>query len=236
MYSWESAAVRADRLMSLLLLLQTHGKLPAPELARRLEVSVRTVLRDVEALSASGVPVYAERGRHGGIALLAGWRTDVAGLTEAEARALFSVTGRGGQAPAAAPFESALRKLLAAAPAAARDDPARHRERVLVDAAAWRRSPEPTPFLGPLQDALWAQRRVVLRYEHGSGPPARRRLVDPYGLVSKNGVWYLVGACDGEARMFRVSRVRDVTATAEAARCPPDLDLAAVWAGLQAGV
>ena len=227
--------MRADRLMSLLLLLQAHGKLTAPDLARRLEVSVRTVMRDVEALSTAGVPVYAERGRGGGIVLLPGWRTDVAGLTEAEARALFSATGRGALpgTGAAAPFESALRKLLAAVPAASRRDLARSRERVLVDPAAWRSAPEPVPHLGALQDALWEQRRVVLRYEHGGRPPARRRLVDPWGLVSKNGTWYLVAASGGQPRMFRVSRVRAVTATAEPSACPDDLDLAAVWARLQ---
>ncbi|NIZ91163.1 helix-turn-helix transcriptional regulator [Kineococcus rubinsiae] len=221
--------MRADRLLSMLLLLQTHGRLPAPQLAQRLEVSVRTVLRDVEALSASGVPVFTERGRHGGIALLPGWRTDVVGLTAAEGRALVSAPGQGPE------FRSALRKVLASAPAPQRDQLQRAGERVLSEPAGWHRAPVPGPHLAALQEAVFAGSRVVLDYRHSGQDAPRRRTVDPHGLVAKGGIWYLVAAHRGTPRLFRVDRVSGVRATGAPAAAP-EAPLAQVWARLRAEV
>jgi predicted DNA-binding transcriptional regulator YafY len=235
--------VRADRLISLLLLLQAHGQLPAPELAKRLEVSVRTVFRDMDALSAAGFPVYAERGRAGGCALLPGFKTDVSGLTAAEAQALFVLTG-GGATPVAdlglsAPARSALQKLAAGLPASVRPQAEKLARHILVDARGWYRatSPETTGgdrWLETLRSAVLDGRRVRLRYESQRGSEAR--LIDPWGLVTKAGIWYLVAAHRGRPRMYRISRVARATVLKEPAQRPADLDLATVWQRLRAEV
>jgi predicted DNA-binding transcriptional regulator YafY len=223
--------VRSDRLLATLLLLQTHGRLPAPEIARRLEVSTRTVARDVEALSSAGVPVYCERGRRGGVALVEGYRTDVTGMTDDEVRALVAVGASGGAlGPALA---SASRKLLAALPEARREDVDRARRRLLVEQEGWRRAPEDLPALPALDAALVADERVRIRYATGDAAVATWRTVDPYGLVSKAGTWYLVAAHRGQPKMYRVGRVRDVAATGRPARRPDERDLAEVWAELR---
>ncbi|MHC1559543.1 helix-turn-helix transcriptional regulator [Actinomycetospora sp. C-140] len=224
--------MRSDRLLATLLLLQTHGRLPAPEIARRLEVSTRTVQRDVEALSSAGVPVYCERGRRGGVALLEGYRTDVTGMTDDEVRALVALgaSADGALGPALA---SASRKLLAALPEARRDDVDRARRRLLVEHQGWRRAPEDLPALPALDAALVADERVRMQYATGDSPRATWRTVDPYGLVSKAGTWYLVAAHRGQPKMYRVSRVRAVTATGTPARRPDERGLAEVWGELR---
>lgn len=191
--------VKADRLLSILLLLQTRGRVPAHELAERLEVSVRTIYRDVEALSAAGVPVYAERGRHGGIELLAGFRTDVTGLTADESRALFVLAAQGAHAALGldAALGSALRKVMAALPAPHRPAAETTGRRILVDSARWKRGPQEPVDLDALQDAVFTDRRLRLRYRHGGDTEPRTYTVDPYGLVSKAGVWYLVADLRG---------------------------------------
>jgi len=238
MYSCDSCGMRADRLISLFLLLQAHGRMPAPELARRLEVSVRTVFRDMDALSTVGFPVYAERGRAGGCALLPGFRTDVSGLTAAEAQALFVLTS-GGSSPAAElglsePARSALRKLAAGLPASIRPRAEDQSRLVLVDSRGWLRSADPDRWLETLRGAVFDGRRLRLRYRSERGPATR--LVDPWGLVAKAGVWYLVAAHRGRPRMYRVSRVAHATVLPSAAKRPADLDLAAVWQELRAEV
>ena len=224
--------MRSDRLLATLLLLQTHGRLPAPEIARRLEVSTRTVQRDVEALSAAGVPVYCERGRRGGVVLVEGYRTDVTGMTDDEVRALVALgaSSDGALGPALA---SASRKLLAALPEARRDGVDRARRRLLVEHQGWRRAPEDLPALPALDAALVADERIRMRYATGDTPRATWRTVDPYGLVSKAGTWYLVAAHRGRPKMYRVSRVRAVTATGTPARRPDERDLAEVWGELR---
>ena len=223
--------MRADRLLSLLFLLQTHGRCTAPDLARRLEVSPRTVLRDVEALSAAGVPVWTERGRGGGISLVQDWRTDVTGFTPAEARALFS--GSAGTADPQRPaWESAVRKLLAATPADRREPFARAAERVLVEPAGWRSREERPAHLAALQEAVFSARRIRMRYRSAGATRASTRTLDPLGLVAKGGTWYLVAAPAGAGpdweRLFRVDRVVRVEVLDEAV--PADLPaLAAVW-------
>src|SRR5437899_294031 len=173
--------MRSDRLVSVLLLLQAHGRLSARDLAGRLEVSERTIHRDVEALSAAGVPVYAERGRHGGIALLPGYRTDVSGLTSAEARALFVFAGRGTLADLGLEGElrSALRKLLSVLPEPHRPGAERAADRVVVDPRGWMRSRDDLPHLATVQEAVWRDRRLRIRYRRPGAPDAAERGFGP---------------------------------------------------------
>ena len=229
--------MRSDRLLSLLLILQARGRVTAPVVAAELEVSVRTVYRDVEALSAAGVPVWTEQGRGGGIALLPGYRTDMTGLTADESRALVALTGRAvpddlGMGTALA---AAVHKLVAAVPASHRPAAEQARDRVLVDHTGWYRRSAPAPHLTTVQEAVWADRRLRVRYRHGDGEAAGY-LLDPYGLVVKAGVWYLVAAHRGRARLFRVDRLLAAEVVEAAARRPDDLDLAAEGARLRADV
>ncbi|MER6090305.1 helix-turn-helix transcriptional regulator [Streptomyces bluensis] len=227
--------MKADRLLSILLLLQTRGRVPAHELAERLEVSVRTIYRDVEALSASGVPVYAERGRHGGIELLAGFRTDVTGLTADESRALFVLAAQG--AHAALGLEkalgSALRKVMAALPAPHRPAAEATSRRVLVDASRWKGGPRRAVDLETLRDAVFADRRLRLSYLHSGAAEPSTYTVDPYGLVSKAGVWYLVADRRGKPRLFRADRVRSATVLSDPVKRRPGVELADVWEALR---
>ncbi|WP_406092291.1 helix-turn-helix transcriptional regulator [Streptomyces sp. NBC_01013] len=223
--------MKSDRLLSILLLLRTRGLVPATELAERLDVSVRTIYRDVEALSASGVPVYAERGRHGGITLLPGYRTDVTGLTADESRALFVLASDGVHAALGLDeaIGSALRKVMAALPAPHRPAAELTSRRILVDPVRWRSGPRATVDIADLHDAVFADRRLQLRYRHSGTRIARTYTVDPYGLVVKAGIWYLVADRDGEPRLFRADRVRGVTATEEPVVRRPGVELARVW-------
>ncbi|WP_405783351.1 YafY family transcriptional regulator [Streptomyces sp. NBC_01378] len=227
--------MKSDRLLSILLLLQTRGRVAAPELAERLEVSVRTIYRDIEALSASGVPVYAERGRHGGIALLPGYRTDVTGLTADESRALFILAAQGAHSALGldSAFRSALRKVMAALPEPHRPAAELTNRRILVEASRWRGGPLPAVDLGVLQEAVLAERRLRLRYRHSGTDTPRTYTVDPYGLVSKAGVWYLVADRRAEPRLFRADRVREATLTDAPVRRRPGVRLADAWAVLK---
>jgi predicted DNA-binding transcriptional regulator YafY len=217
--------MRADRLVATLLLMQTRGRVTAAELAAELEISVATARRDLEALSTAGVPVYPQPGRGGGWRLVGGARTDLSGLTAREAQALFLLAG---PAAAAAPeVKSALRKLLGALPGTFRADAAAAAEAVLVDQAGWgERVKDRPPMVSLLRDAVIARRRVRLAY---AGREKTERLVDPWGLVDKDDVWYLVAGTAKGRRTFRVDRIVAAAATAEAADRPSDLELAAVW-------
>ncbi|MGW7274055.1 helix-turn-helix transcriptional regulator [Streptomyces sp. NPDC054864] len=227
--------MKSDRLLSILLLLQTRGQVPAHELADRLEVSVRTIYRDIEALSASGVPVYAERGRHGGIALLPGFRTDVTGLTADESRALFILASQGAHAALGldAALGSALRKVMAALPAPHRPAAELTSRRILVDSARWMPGPrgsDPVAVdLDVLQDAVFSDRRLRLRYRHSGAARPHTYTVDPYGLVSKAGVWYLVADRRGAPQLFRADRVQAAHLTDLPVRRRLGIELADVW-------
>ncbi|CCK27300.1 DeoR family transcriptional regulator [Streptomyces davaonensis JCM 4913] len=227
--------MKSDRLLSILLLLQTRGRVTAPELAERLEVSVRTIYRDVEALSASGVPVYAERGRHGGIELLRGFRTDVTGLTADESRALFVLSAQGTHAALGldAALGSALRKVMAALPAPYRPAAEVASRRILVDATRWNGGPQPPADLDALQDAIFTDRRLKLRYRHGRETRIRTYTVDPYGLVAKAGVWYLVADSRGKPRLFRADRVQSATVLPDPVKRRPGVELADAWTQLR---
>ncbi|MFI5773223.1 helix-turn-helix transcriptional regulator [Streptomyces sp. NPDC051658] len=223
--------MKSDRLLSILLLLQTRGLVPATELAERFEVSVRTIYRDIEALSASGVPVYAERGRHGGIALLPGFRTDVTGLTADEARALFVLAAEGAHAALGldVALGSALRKVMAALPEPHRPAAELTSRRILVDPVRWMSGPQPAVDVAELHDAVFADRRLRLSYRHSGTSDPRTYTVDPYGLVVKAGVWYLVADRDGVPRLFRADRVRRATLTDEPVVRRPGAELADLW-------
>jgi predicted DNA-binding transcriptional regulator YafY len=223
--------MRADRLLSILLLLQVSQRLTAGDLARRLEVSKRTVYRDMEALSSAGVPVYAERGSGGGWSLLEAYRTDLNGLSEAEAQTLFLanpshlLSDLGWRQTA----ETALIKLLAALPGSQRRDAEFVRQRIHIDVTGWRGSTEDVSVLPTLQEAIWQERKLALTYRRGDGATVERQ-VEPLGLVAKGSVWYLVAAVEAEPRTYRVSRVQAAEVMTESFVRPETFDLAAYWA------
>ena len=222
--------MRADRLLSIMLLLQVQQRVTSRELARRLEVSERTIHRDMDALGAAGIPIYAERGAGGGWALSEGYQTNLTGLNEAEIQALFLATPPQlladlGLHQAA---DAALIKLMAALPTISRRDAEFARQRIHVDGAGWLRAREDVPFLPTIQEALWQDRKLNLTYQRGDDCIVER-LVDPLGLVAKGSIWYLVAAVDGAMRTYRVARVRAAAVTDQPCERPADFDLAAHW-------
>jgi predicted DNA-binding transcriptional regulator YafY len=223
--------MRADRLLSIVLLLQAHRQLTAGELARRLEVSARTVHRDMEALSAAGIPVVAERGTGGGWSLLGEYRTNLTGLNEAEVQSLFVTkpTRLLADLNLEKAAEGALLKLLAALPAAYRRGAEYARQRIHVDVTGWQNADEAAPLLRVLQEAVWQERRLRLTYQRGDCDTVER-LVEPLGLVAKGSVWYLVAAVGETVRSYRVSGIRTAEFTGEACVRPQGFDLAAFWA------
>src|SRR5687768_4942763 len=205
--------MRADRLVAALLVLQAKGRVTAVELARELEISVKTARRDLEALSVAGIPVYAQPGRGGGWSLLGGARTDLSGLTAAEARTLFLVAGPSSTlAPEA---KAALRKLVQALPGTFRAEAEAAASAVVIDPAAWggRVAAKP-PHLDALQRAVIEGVQVRLGYADRAGRESER-IVHPLGLVEKDAVWYLIANTEAGLRTFRVWRVRSVTLTRE---------------------
>jgi predicted DNA-binding transcriptional regulator YafY len=222
--------VRADRLVAIVLLLQAHRQLTAPELAERLEVSERTVRRDLDALLMAGVPLYSQRGRGGGWALLDGHKMNLSGMTPAEAQALFLVAGPGalGGLGVEDGVRSALRKLMSQLPEAAKEHAMKASAAVHVDPATWGREAEEAPHLTQLREAVVQGVQIEIGYAKPGQPPATR-LIHPYGLVAKAGVWYLVAGSEAGIRTFRVSRVTDVAATQEPVVKPDDFDLAQAW-------
>lgn len=221
--------MRAARLISIVLLLQSREAMTAGELARELEVSERTVYRDMEALSAAGVPVYADQGRGGGYRLVGGYRTRLTGLTREEAEALFlsGLPGPAGDMGRGDAVAAAELKVLAALPASLRDAPARAGQRFHLDAPGWFGESGPPPLLRDLARAVWDDERVELRYRRKDAEVAR--VADPYGLVLKNGAWYLVARVGGSPRTYRVDRVTDVRPTGEFFDRDEDFDLAGHW-------
>ncbi|MGI5271723.1 helix-turn-helix transcriptional regulator [Nonomuraea sp. CA-218870] len=228
--------MRADRLVSLVLLLRRHGRLSATALARELEVSTRTVLRDIEALSAAGVPVYAERGRHGGFALLPGFRTELTGLNHDEALALL-VAGsrRGAQAfGLGSALASAMLKVVDALPESHRETAAGAAGRLLIDPEtdllARRSAAEEVPdaVVAEVLRAVFAGHRLRIHYAAVDQTP-EWRTVDPIGLVTVRETGYLLAMRSGEDRTYRLSRIRAAERLAEPARRPDQVDLDRVW-------
>lgn len=247
--------MRADRLVAALLLMQARGRVTAAELAEELEVSVATARRDLEALSTAGIPVYPQAGRGGGWSLLGGARTDLSGLTAHEAQALFLLAGPA--APAAPEVRSALRKLLRALPQTFRADAEAAAGAVVVDPTRWGEPEKERPALvRVLQDAVVRRRKVRLAYEGRSGGGSRggnggaaegrsgsvssdgpgsgsreraERVVEPWGLVAKDDIWYLLAGTERGRRTFRVDRIAGAEVTELEFERPDDFALAREW-------
>jgi predicted DNA-binding transcriptional regulator YafY len=222
--------MRASRLVSLMLLLQTRGRLTAAELAAELEVSVRTIYRDVDALSEAGVPIYAERGPHGGVRLVDGYRTRLTGLTDGEAEALFlsGLPGPAAELGLGTVVAAARLKVLAALPPELRARASRINQRFHLDAPGWFQSSEAAPYLQTLSTAVWEDRRIALQYGRSDGRSVERQL-EPLGLVLKGGIWYLVAGTGGQPRTYRVSRIASVTLLESRFERPDAFDLGRYW-------
>jgi predicted DNA-binding transcriptional regulator YafY len=222
--------MRADRLVATLLLMQARGRVTAAEVADELEVSVATARRDLEALSAAGIPVYPQPGRGGGWQLVGGARTDLSGLTATEAQALFLLVG---PAAAVAPeAKAALRKLVAALPGTFRADAQAAADAVVIDPAGWgERVRTRSDVVSVLQQAVVWRRKVRFGYA-SRGRERTERLVAPWGLVDKDEVWYLIAGTDRGQRTFRVDRMTNVEVTGESFTRPADFDLSAAWTGV----
>ncbi|MFG1966930.1 helix-turn-helix transcriptional regulator [Nonomuraea sp. NPDC049028] len=219
--------MRADRLVATLLLMQRRGRVTAAELAGELEVSVATARRDLEALSAAGIPVYPQAGRGGGWSLVGGARTDLSGLSATEAQALFLLVG-----PAAAvsgEAKAALRKLVRALPQTFRADAEAAAGATMIDPTRWgerdRRRPE---LVDLLQAAVVRRRKVRLTYA-GSARERSERLIDPWGLIDKDDIWYLIAGTERGQRTFRIDRIIEAEPTDQTAERPDDFTLADAW-------
>lgn len=222
--------MRADRLLSILLLLQNHGRMTSRQLAERLEVSERTVHRDMEALSASGVPVYAMRGADGGWALAEGYRSNLTGMKIDELQSLLvaSPTALLNDLGLRENYDSAFLKLLSALPQTVQQDTMHVRQRLHIDGAGWHESSETFPFLPVVQDAVWLSRKLSIRYQREDS--IVERIVCPLGLVAKRSTWYLVAQVGEDMRTYRISRLLDAQMLDEAFTRPTDFDLAHYWA------
>lgn len=221
--------MRASRVFSILTTLQARGQVTAPELAAACEVSVRTIYRDIDALAASGVPVYADRGAEGGYRLLDGYRVRLNGLSQGEAEALFMA---GLPGPAAAlgldvAMVGAQTKLMAALPEHLRPNARGMQQRFHLDAPGWFGATEEPKHLRAIAGAVLRENLIEIRYQ--SWKAERRRRVAPLGLVLKGGSWYLAGGIDGSVRSYRVARVLDCIVLEDAFARPDGFDLAAYW-------
>ena len=219
----------ASRLLSILMLLQTRGRMSAAALAREFEVSVRTIHRDIDQLSAGGVPVYADRGRAGGFALMDGYRTKLTGLTQPEAEAIFlaGLPGPAAQLGLSDLLSAARLKLLAALPANVQPDAERIASRFHLDPTAWFRAADTLPQLPVVARAVWSAHYLKLRYRNMGEVYARK--LGPLGLVLKGGVWYLVAQSNKSIRTYRVAAMIDAELTDEKFVRPKKFDLAAHW-------
>ncbi|WP_151734447.1 helix-turn-helix transcriptional regulator [Paenibacillus tengchongensis] len=221
--------MRADRLITIMLLLQNRGKMTAGELAATLEVSERTVVRDMEALSAAGIPIFAERGRAGGWSLSEGFRTSLTGMKPQELGSLLLSAD-----PAILralgleeDFSSAVRKLEAAAAKTAGRPVDDFSQRIHIDGEGWRPTGEAFPYLSLLQQAVLENRKTEITYNKAD--PSERRLILPLGLIAKRGVWYVAAEHGGTVKSFRVSRITEAHLTNEHFQRPVSFDLAAYW-------
>jgi predicted DNA-binding transcriptional regulator YafY len=223
--------VLASRLLSILILLQTRGRMSASELAVHFEVSIRTIHRDIDQLSAAGIPVYGERGRSGGFRLRDGYRTRLTGLTQSEAETLFlaGLPGPAAQLGLADALSAARLKLLAALPRNVQPSAERIAARFHLDAVAWFHGVDELPSLPTIAGAAWSDRVLKLRYRRSGDTEARPRTLAPLGLVLKAGIWYLVAQSGKSIRTYRVANIHDARISEETFVRPKDFDLAAHW-------
>jgi len=221
--------MRAARLLSIQMILETRGRVSARELADALEVSVRTLHRDIDHLSLAGVPIVAERGRAGGFRLLEGWHTRLTGLTPSEAQVvlLSGLAGPAGDLGMRETMQSAELKLLTSLPAPLRDEAKRVRSRLHLDPVDWYKEPDPVPHLATVAQAVWTDRKLAFRYQ--SWKSVTTRVTSPLGLVLKAGVWYFVGHGDDRFRTYRVASVKAAEILEERAKRPKGFDLAQHW-------
>ena len=224
--------MRADRLLSLMMLLQNRRQMTAEELANELEVSKRTIYRDIDALSVAGVPVYANGGPGGGYALLDNYRTTLTGLNENEIRALFTLTIPGpiSDLGMSQQLKAAILKLTSSFADDHNEQANYFRQRLHLDAASWFQTDEPVPHLKTVQEAVWQDRQLVLSYRRRNGAVSERS-ISPYGLVAKASIWYLVAAVEHGMRVYRVSRIEAIQMTQTHFARPQDFDLAEFWVG-----
>ncbi|MFD2369587.1 helix-turn-helix transcriptional regulator [Brevibacillus sp. GCM10020057] len=222
--------MRADRLLTIMLLLQSEGRLTAKELAKRLEVSERTIYRDMDALCTAGVPIHAHPGTDGGFFLPRDYRIRLDGLTRPEIHALFlhQPNQLAQQLGIGDALRSALLKLLHALPAPVRGDADWIRDRIFLDSDSWRPSAENVRFLQTAQQAIWEERCVNMTYVSRQGNVAELEM-KPYGLIAKGGIWFLAGESGGQVRAFRLARVRSLDITGEPFRRPDGFSLQAFW-------
>ncbi len=229
--------MRASRLLSIMLTLHTRGRVSAQQLAAELEVSLRTVYRDVDALNGAGIPIYATRGRAGGFQLLAGYRTKLTGLTPDEADTLFlsGLPNAAADLGLGSVLAATQLKLLAALPAELRERAARIRDRFHLDAPGWLREDDAPPCLPGIAEAVWNQQRVRVRYERANRSQVDRDL-EPLGLVLKAGVWYLVASVRADSRgprTYRLSRMQAAATLDERFERPRGFDLQQHWSVYQ---
>ncbi|MFJ8962062.1 helix-turn-helix transcriptional regulator [Lentzea sp. NPDC102401] len=223
--------MRASRLVSVLLLLQAKGRMTAQALADELEVSVRTIYRDVESLHAAGVPLYGDAGPSGGYQLLDGYRTRLTGLTAQEAESLFlaGLPGAAADLGLGDAVSAAQLKLMAALPSSMRDRASHMATRFHLDAPAWYYDPERSPFLGLVADAVWRERLLEVSYRRWRAPEDITRVLRPLGLVLKAGRWYLVAQGSTRISTYRVSQIQAAAVLDETFERPDAFDLAAHW-------
>lgn len=222
--------MRADRLMNIMILLQSRGKMTAKQLAHELEVSDRTILRDMDALSNAGIPIVADRGKEGGWSLLDNFRSKLSGLNIDDIKSLFLF-------PSGKLLEDlglniqaldTRQKLLAAIPGTFRDEAQAMWERIHIDSSTWRQSKEKVHALKTVQQAVWESKKLKIYYEQADGEQ-KERLIEPLGLVAKGNRWYLVALRNGELRNYRVSRIHTAKVENETFRRPFDFNLADYW-------
>lgn len=222
--------MRADRLLSIILLLQTRGKMTAKALGEELEVSRRTILRDIDALSFSGVPIYSEGGHGGGISLAEEYRTTLTGLNTLEVQSLF--VAHNNEALRDVGLDDAgerlLLKLLAALPQTHHSTADHIRQRLMIDPTWWWHETSISPFWEEIQRAVYEDRLIKAQYENSDGDINERTLA-PYSLICKSSVWYLLAERDGELRTYRVNRFHSVQLLEVSFTRPPDFDLPAYW-------
>lgn len=223
--------MKASRLLSILMLLQAHGRLSAPALARTLEVSTRTILRDIDQLSAAGVPLWGERGRQGGFQLREGWSTQLTGLTEPESQGLLlaGMPGAATDLGLGAAAASARLKMVASLPPEWREQAERVGERLHIDPVDWYRTREVPVHLQAVADAVWQSRRICVRYDSWKGQAERQ--LEPLGLVLKAGTWYVAARSMGksEVRTYRLGAMLSLSATGDRFQRPAGFDLSSHW-------
>lgn len=222
--------MRADRLLALMMLLQAHTKMTAAALAKELEVSKRTIYRDIDALSATGVPIYADGGPGGGYALLDSYRTTLTGLNENEIRLFFMLTIPGSLSDlgVSQQLKTTLLKLTSTFPKRYQEQATYVQQRLHLDATRWFQPNQPTPHLKIIQEAIWQDRQLHFAYQRREGPISQRT-VSPYGLVAKAGVWYLVANTDKDVHVYRVSRIRHIELTQVHFTRPQNFNLLNFW-------